>query len=336
MRLCSLTFAACLWAGCASEPQPREPFRVPQLRNVTSWACQLQGLERPGALTRIERARTDLIVLDPVRSIRGAEVFPTRTIVSRIRSSPGAALERKICLAYLNIGQAEDYRTYWAAGWRAPTDTRRGEPNFLLRRDPEGWEGNFPIAYWDTRWERILFGSSSALLDQIISDGFDGVYLDWVLGYEDPLVAAAAAEAGIDPARAMAELIRDLRKYARARNPHFVIVAQNGALLPARVPDVYGWIDGVSQESLSFGGEANADWDDPGSGDRDAVEDREALLLALREFRRRKIPVFTLDYAQTPANIRAALLDSATRGFVPFVSRTPLDRLPAHLFTDEG
>ena len=75
MRLCSLTFAACLWAGCASAPQPRDPFRVAQLRNVTSWACQLQGLERPGALTRIERARTDLIVLDPVRSIRGAEVF---------------------------------------------------------------------------------------------------------------------------------------------------------------------------------------------------------------------------------------------------------------------
>ena len=125
MRLCSLMFAACLWTACASEPQPRYSPRVAQLSNVTSWACQLQGLERPGALTRIERARTDLVVLDPVRSIRGAEVFPTRMVVGRIRSSPGAALDRKICLAYVNIGQAEDYRAYWAATWRAPTDNRR-------------------------------------------------------------------------------------------------------------------------------------------------------------------------------------------------------------------
>ena len=52
-----------------------------------------------------------------------------------------------------------------------------------------------------------------------IRDGFDGVFLDWILGFAEPAVVAAARRAGVDPADAMVALVRELGLYARRRRP---------------------------------------------------------------------------------------------------------------------
>ncbi len=329
--IATLAGSLCLVLGCrAAPPEIGPPSRgTPAL---SSWVCQLQGLDEPGAVDALVVARADLVVMDPVRTVRGKESFRTAVAVRRIRESSGRARAHKLCLAYLNVGQAESYRTYWRSGWRAPSPKTRGDPRFLVSVDPDGWEGNYPVAYWDVRWRAILFGSKDALLDQVIDDGFDGVYLDWILGYREPAVVAAAEEASVDPARAMATLVRDLRLYARRKNEHFIVVAQNGAWLPDRVPAYYGWIDGIAHESVSFGGEASSDWEDPSTGDRPNRADdelsTESLIRQLRTFHDRGLFVLTIDYAREPANVARARARSLEAGFVPFVSRTPLDRLP--------
>lgn len=299
--------------------------RARPLAAVRSWAIQLQGLDRKGAVDRLDAADADLLVIDPTRTVRGLEGFDAKGTVARLRA-------RKVVLAYVNVGQAEDYRTYWDASWRAPAEGARGTPGYLVTVDPDGWKGNYPVAYWDPRWQARLWGSADALVDAAIADGFDGAYLDWVLGYEEPAVVAAARADGVDPARAMADLVRDLRAYARARRPGFVVVAQNAAGLAARVPDVLRHVDAVSQESLSFGGGAGAPWDDPAAGDAPtpATGDwsTESLLAALARARAAGVPVLTLDYALDPGNAALARERSRSHGFVPFVSRAPLDRLP--------
>ena len=130
----------------------------------------------------------------------------------------------------------------------------------------------------------------------------------------------------------MATLVRDLRAYARAKNEHFIVVAQNGAWLPDRVPEYYGWIDGIAHESVSFGGQASTDWDDPENSDRPNEADgrlsTESLIRRLERFRARGLLVLTLDYAREPANVERARDRSRAAGFASFVSRTPLDRLP--------
>ncbi|MHC4932626.1 MAG: endo alpha-1,4 polygalactosaminidase, partial [Planctomycetota bacterium] len=194
--------------------------------------------------------------------------------------------------------------------------------------DPEGWSGNFPVAYWDPRWQGVLWGNPLAALDEILADGFDGVFLDWVLGFENPEVIRAASEAGLDPEWAMAELVRDLRLYARRRNPGFLVLAQNGAALAERFPAFPDWIDGFCQECLSFRGDAGAKWDDPAAGDIPA-EENDRLLDRLGDIRRHGVPVFTIDYALLPRNIELATKRSRSLGFVPCVTRVPLDRLPA-------
>ena len=270
---------------------------------VSRWAVQLQGVTDPLAMHRLEAAPVDLVVVDAVRSERGQSGFAIDQFVRKVQQSR----EGKLCIAYLNIGQAEDYRAYWRADWKAPTATEPGSPSFLVTVDPDGWAGNYPVAFWDGRWRQVLFGHEEALLDQILEDGFDGIYMDWVLGYGEPSVAKAARDAGVDPAHAMVELIASLRAYARARNPKFLLIAQNGVDLVEKQPRLLDVIDGVAQEDLSFAGSSAAAWDDATSGDVAAPptgpwstrELGERLSACLR----RGVPVFTLDYACSQGNV---------------------------------
>ena len=273
-------------------------------------------------MAALAESTCDMLVIDPVRSVRGRESFPTRDVLEKIAAS-------RISLAYVNVGQAESYRTYWRPHWKAPTKDAPGSPEYLLTVDPDGWSGNYPVAYWDVRWRAVLWGAPDAPVDQAIADGFDGVYLDWILGFEEATVAAAADRAGVDPAAAMVELVAELRRYARSRDPGFLIVAQNCSELAERVPALLDVIDGAAQESLSYGGRADAKWGAPGAGDQPT--DRllsEAQARRLEAFRRRGLPVFTLDYAIDPAHVERARAASRKLGFIPFVSQSPLDRIP--------
>ena len=180
--------------ACAS------PERARDLRSVRTWAVQLQGFERPGAVRLLRISDYELLVVDAPDSVRGQERFDTRGMVEQLT-------RRHLCLAYLNVGQAERYRTYWRETWRAPTKESAGDPAFLLTVDPDGWVGDYPVAYWDPTWKSIV----RARVERLAALGFDGVYCDWVLGFTEPAVVAAARRAGVDPERAMADLLKDLK-----------------------------------------------------------------------------------------------------------------------------
>jgi cysteinyl-tRNA synthetase len=159
-----------------------------------------------------------------------------------------------------------------------------------------------------------------AAVDEALKAGFDGVFLDWVLAYREPSVAAL----GKDAPREMARLVCDLSAYARRKRPGAFVVLNNGALLAAGSPEVRRAIDGVVQESLSFGGRAGAAWDEADAGGilQSPAPELRAALASL------ECPVFTLDYAVEAEHASGARAASVAAGFVPFVSRTPLDRLP--------
>jgi cysteinyl-tRNA synthetase, unknown class len=87
------------------------------------------------------------------------------------------ALKRKPCggnrfvLAYLSIGEAEDYRPYWNPAWKRI-------PPPWLEKENENWPGNYKVRYWMEDWQKILLGGEGSCLDRIIDAGFDGVVLD--------------------------------------------------------------------------------------------------------------------------------------------------------------
>ncbi len=84
---------------------------------------------------------------------------------------------KRLVIAYLSIGEAEDYRYYWEKSWYA------NPPDWLESENPD-WPGNYIVRYWMASWQQIIYGSSDAYLDKILNKGFDGAYLDIIDAFE--------------------------------------------------------------------------------------------------------------------------------------------------------
>ena len=80
---------------------------------------------------------------------------------------------RRLVIAYMSIGEAEDYRYYWDKSWK------RGNPSWLDKENPK-WKGNYKVKYWNPEWQAIIFD----YLSRIINAGFDGAYLDIIDAFE--------------------------------------------------------------------------------------------------------------------------------------------------------
>jgi len=79
----------------------------------------------------------------------------------------------RLVIAYMSIGEAEDYRYYWQASWR------RKPPAWLAEQNPH-WRGNYKVRYWYPEWQNIILG----YLQKILDSGFDGTYLDIIDAFE--------------------------------------------------------------------------------------------------------------------------------------------------------
>ena len=311
------------------------------LWEVTYWAYQLQDLSVPGAVDALVNSHYDMLVLEPTRTDWSSDdrYFDTSSMVSRIKGSVGSdGRHRKLVLAYVDIGEAEDWRWYWtwSQGWSCRGEPPADWPEYILACDPDGWEGNYPVAYWTAAWKEILlYGVDEgtqpgrdyeSVVAQIVQDGFDGIYLDWVEAYEDPGVAAAAQKAGLDPAEEMVALIGEIRDYATAASPGFQVVQQNAAALIDEHPGLLTVIDGIAQEAVWFDGNATDDWADPDGYDLEAEQDLTSYYLGyLTQYVEAGLPVFNCEYALECAD--EAYARSRAAGLIPYVTRSSLSRL---------
>lgn len=83
---------------------------------------------------------------------------------------------KRLVIAYMNIGSAENYRYYWQQGWKLH------QPSWL-RKKYVGYKDEFYVAFWDTEWQNIIYGNDNSYVKKIINAGFDGTYLDNVEAY---------------------------------------------------------------------------------------------------------------------------------------------------------
>ena len=81
--------------------------------------------------------------------------------------------ELRIVIAYLSIGEAEDYRFYWKKKWN------KKKPKWIIKEN-ENWEGNYIVKYWSPEWKNII-KEYQKKLDEI---GVDGYLLDTVDTYQ--------------------------------------------------------------------------------------------------------------------------------------------------------
>ncbi len=302
--------------------------RSGQLNAAQTWMYQIQDLNENGQLTALAQSDYPLLVLEPGQNFTDSP-YDTATIVQTLRNRPDGS--RRLLLAYIDIGQAEDYRSYWQSTWTAPTGTTRGDPDYLVTIDPDGWSGNYPTAYWDARWKNIWLGSSG-IIAQLANFGFDGVYLDWVEAYDDEYVIQAANAASVNPADEMIRFVEEIGAAGRAVISDFLVVPQNAPYLIDRDPARYAAaIDALAVEDTWFHGEGDSDWDDPDGGDlhdrHDAEWSTPSRLAQYGEYLSRSIPVFSVDYCLSTVNAATVYGASRQANLRPLVTRVSLARM---------
>lgn len=298
------------------------------LSSIRSWMYQIQDLNEDGAVQILAATDYDMLVVEPGQNFSESP-YESQQIVNRLHEKPDGT--PRVVLAYIDIGQAEDYRTYWQDDWTPPTDGARGSPDFLVAADPDGWEGNYPVAYWDDAWQSLWLGPDGIVAD-LARLGFDGVFLDWIEAYDDDRVRAVAEKAGVSPETAMISFVEKLGEAGRAINPDFLIVAQNAIYLIDSDPDRYtNAIDALAVEGTWFHGLGDSDWDDPDSGDMHDLHEAEystpARLAQILRYQNAGLPVFSADYALREENVATVYSEAQTRGLIPLVTRVSLSKL---------
>jgi len=200
----------------------------PSLPAVNDFLYQLQNLD----LVAIGNTAYDLVVMDYSSDGSEAGEF-TAAQITALKHSPG----EKIVLAYMSIGEVEDYRFYWQDDWTPEN------PAWLDAENPD-WPGNYKVHYWDPAWQTIVLSYTDRLLDA----GFDGAYLDIIDAYD-----YYAGQGRTTAAQEMADFVAAIRAYARAHDPHFYIFAQNAPELASLVTAYLDSVDGIGQEDIYYG-----------------------------------------------------------------------------------
>jgi cysteinyl-tRNA synthetase len=257
---------------------------------------QLQGY-RHGRLDALARAPHRLAVIDLARD-GGADFFRPQEIAT-LRASG------KKVLAYFEIGSIEDFRPEYGP-------LRRQAGDLIINRW-EDWPNEYFVRYWDERWwNRVI----QPRIDQALHAGFDGVYLDTPLAYEELDLSRALGQTRDSLARAMVKLIVRISRYAKGSRPGFWVVPQNSPELRS-YPGYTEAIDGIGMEELFFQATDRACTEDFCSENLDnarVLRDVGKLVLAV-------------DYATRPPNIRATCAQYRKERFAGYVGVPELDRI---------
>ena len=310
-----------------------------RLAGVHTWFYHLGFTLEGRKLRQIAESRYDMVVIEPIYTEAENTDYPIKATLARLHQN------QRLVLAYIDIGQAEEWRTYWQPSWRI------GAPIWIVANDPDGWEGNHPVAFWHPEWKQIWLGRSGLVAD-LARQGFDGVYLDWVEAYSDASVIAAAHRDGKDPRQEMIRFVAEIGHAGRAVSSGFIVVAQNAAELTADRSYTRS-IDGLAQEQVWFDGAANnhpagdcplpatdADIESPAYEaslscpcrrmynaypDSTLHVSSEGYIQDLSLAQSRGIKIFTVDYTIQRQNIITALTNARQRGFTPFTDTRALD-----------
>ena len=131
-----------------------------------------QFISKADFISAVTSTNYDLIVMDFF--FQDGVAF-TADEVNQLRNKANAG--KRMVIAYMSIGEAEDYRYYWLPEWNT------NKPSWMDAENPD-WAGNYKVQYWNPEWQAIIFGKEDSYVQKILDAGFDGVYLDIIDAFE--------------------------------------------------------------------------------------------------------------------------------------------------------
>ncbi|NOT71421.1 MAG: hypothetical protein HOP09_09130 [Hyphomicrobium sp.] len=280
------------------------------LAQAHSWRYQLDRIN----LDDLAADASDLLVIDYAK--KDGKVPLTPEDVARIKVRPDG--RPRLVVAYLSVGESEQFRYYWNDAWKA-------EPPGWLGEENCAWPKAHRVRFWTAGWKDINFRAADSYLRRIIAAGFDGVYLDRVDIFETFEKERPTAR------REMIEHVAELAAAARSLKPGFLIIPQNAETLLSDA----GYrlvIDGIGKESLLHGGSETAK--------RNADADIKWSADLLRQLQNEGKPVFAVEYLLDAAHIDRTGWELRSRRMVPAFETRALDgqdpTKPVDLKTEVG
>ena len=258
------------------------PFPSLRLPLVKSWRYQLQNIDP----AEIANSSHDLVVID----YSGTDGPFSNAQVERMKQKPDGS--RRIVLAYMSIGEAEDYRWYWS----------QRSASWLGAENPK-WRGNYGVRFWDPAWQEIIL----TYTDRILAAGFDGVYLDKVDEFED-----------MGHRDDMIEFVSRIAARAKSQRSDFLVISQNGDELLSDTKFRHA-IDGFAREDLFYGEESD--------GKRNRAASIHESVKRLKMLAAEGKPVFVVEYPRTDKQARTARREISGQGFIGLMARRALNAL---------
>jgi cysteinyl-tRNA synthetase len=238
---------------------------------------------KSAAVAQLKESARDWIVLDAAFD---SDTPWEQADLDAIRSGKAG---RKV-VAYISIGEAEDYRPYWQPEWGSNGKRTPAAPAWLGIENPE-WKGNYQVKYWNAEWQKLML----AAIDDAMARGFDGVYLDIVDGFQtyeqggdNYLDDRMNPETKQTYRRDMVDWVKAIGLRARAKNPAALVIPQNGSQLAAH-KDFVEVISAQGIEDLFTNGKK-----------LQPASHTDEILGHLKTLASAKKPVLLIEYPKTP------------------------------------
>jgi cysteinyl-tRNA synthetase, unknown class len=299
---------ACLLAASLLSIPAHAADRPNPFAGAKTWGYQLRNRETEPRKT-IAASPYDLVVIDFARGEDRREVPLTKDEVAAMQTKTDGS--KRLVIAYLSIGETENYRYYWKPEW----DKQR--PSWMGKENKE-WKANYLAKYWEPEWQKIVYD----YVDRVLDAGFDGFYFDRVDAY---YYYGDNAEAR----GKMVKFVTELAKHVRAKKPNAAIMVQNAEEL-LDYKEYVASIDGIAKESLLYGIKG-LDVLNP----RDDIDHTTNLL---KKAKQQGKEIFIVEYLQNHKNIETAdkkingdlgfALYVGTRGLAT-LGKSPLEPAPA-------
>ena len=269
---------------------------------------------REAAVHKLASSDRDLIVIDAAFSSQGDW---TPSEIATIRAGKSG---RRV-VAYVSIGEAEDYRPYWQKSWDADSDGKPDAtaPKFLNTENPD-WKGNYRVRYWQPAWQQIMLPA----MDKVVAQGFDGIYLDIVDAFEFYEYDAATTdwlddrpnpETGKTYRQDMIAWVVSIAQRARTRHPGFLVIPQNASQLLAHA-DYREVISAIGVEDLFV-------------ADKKLRSEKQSRFVMnfLKQLKLGGKPVLVIDYPKSKSIHTAAFEAAAKQGFTLLLTDRQLTTL---------
>ena len=116
-------------------------------------------------LDALRATNYDVIIIDAF--FKGDVLSKSEVNSLKVKQNGG----KRLIIAYMNIGSAENYRYYWKESWKLH------RPNWL-KKEYEGYEDEIWVKFWKKEWQDIIYSGDNSYTQRILDAGFDGSYLD--------------------------------------------------------------------------------------------------------------------------------------------------------------